>query len=78
MTDVVTCSPDCDYCDRLAEFQCGECGAYACVDHIFGRTCWRCIEADEQPLGDLFVVWPDSSEPGPDWGRMGFGGEAPA
>ena len=54
MTDVVTCSPDCDYCGQLAEFQCGECGAYACVDHIYGRACWRCHEAAEQPGGDRF------------------------
>ena len=70
MTDVVTCSPDCDYCDHLAEFQCDECGAYACVDHVFGRQCWRCHEAEGAGIGDApFEVCPGSSEPGPDWGR---------
>ena len=65
MTDVVTCSPDCDYCDHLAEFQCDECGAYACVDHIFGRACWRCHEADEQPSADPCpeIDWGDPPSP---------------
>ena len=44
MTDIVTLSPECEYCDAPAEFQCEGCGAYLCADHVDDGVCFPCGE----------------------------------
>lgn len=55
MTDIVTLSPGCDYCLEPAEFQCGHCGAYGCIDHIVNDRCPGCQPLTQEELEDMSI-----------------------